>query len=419
MNATPTADAPEPGQPASADPGQPTQAPLTRFIVLLMAMACGLAVASNYYVQPLLHTISVEFGLNTTQAGSLVTIAQLSYAAGLILLVPLGDLFERRALISGMALLSAMGLLVIAFSPNIYVLYLGSAITGFFAVTAQVLVPFAATLAAPHERGKVVGIVMSGLLIGILLARTIAGALAEFGSWRTVYWVAAILMTVMTIVLYRVLPRYRVSANMSYLGLLRSVVSLFGEEPLFRARAFLSALMFALFSVFWTSMTFLLAAPPFGFSDGIIGAFGLAGLAGAYAATRFGKLADKGRANTSTRIALVLMVLSWGVLAWAPWSVSAMVVGIIVLDLAVQGVHITNQSTIYRLRPEARSRLTSGYMTSCFLGGAFGSLVSAAAYAQWGWTGVVVTGITLSLIAAFYGIFTRRARIPDNFMQAH
>ena len=379
-----------------------------------MAVATGLAVASNYYVQPLLHAISVEFGLGTTQAGALVTAAQLSYAAGLILLVPLGDLLEKRGLIVGLAVLASIGLFISAFAPSIEFLFLGTAITGLFTVTAQVLVPFAATLAAPAERGKVVGMVMSGLLIGILIGRTVAGVLAQMGSWRTVYWVAAVLMLGMSALLYRALPRYRVALGLSYFGLLRSVGQIFLEEPLFRARALLSGLMFALFSVFWTSMTFLLSAQPYGFNEAIIGAFGLAGVVGAYAATLFGRLADKGRANASTRIALLLAVLSWGLLAAAPWSLVALVAGIIVLDLAVQGIHITNQSTIYRLRPEARSRMTSGYMTSCFVGGAAGSLASAAAYAFDGWAAVVALGVVLSMLTAAFGVFAKRAKIPEN-----
>jgi len=399
--------------PSPRTPPLPETKPLTAPILILMAAACGLAVASNYYVQPLLHTISLAFGLSSTQAGSLVTAAQLSYAAGLLFLVPLGDLFERRALIVVMALLAAGGLLITAFAPNIHVMLLGSIITGIFSVTAQVLVPFVATLAAPEQRGRAVGMVMAGLLMGILLARTVAGALAELGSWRTVYWVAAVLMTIMAALLYRNLPRYRVNAGLSYVGLLRSVLQLFGQEPLFRARAILSGLMFAIFSVFWTSMTFLLAGPPFELSDGVIGAFGLAGLAGALAATVFGRRADQGHANASTRIALLLMMAAWAVLILAQVSLTAMLVGVVLLDLAVQGVHITNQSTIYRIRPEARSRLTSGYMTCCFVGGALGSQASASIYAYLGWPGVVGLGMGLSLIAAVYGMAVRSARIPD------
>lgn len=209
----------------------PARARLTAPIVLLMSVATGLAVASNYYAQPLLHTIGAEFALTTATAGAIVTVAQLSYAVGLILLVPLGDLYERRTLIALMTALSAVGLLLSAFSPGIGWLMLGTAVTGLLSVVAQVLVPFAATLAEPHERGKVVGAVMSGLLLGILLARTIAGALADLGSWRTVYWVAAILMLLMSMALWRVLPRSVNPTRLSYPRLLASIVQLYAQEP--------------------------------------------------------------------------------------------------------------------------------------------------------------------------------------------
>ncbi|ETH34110.1 transporter, major facilitator family protein, partial [Bordetella pertussis H897] len=240
---------------------------------------------------------------------------------------------------------------------------------------AQVLVPFAATLAEPHERGKVVGAVMSGLLLGILLARTIAGALADLGSWRTVYWVAAILMLLMSMALWRVLPRSVNPTRLSYPRLLASIVQLYAQEPLLRARSVLGALLFAAFSMLWTPLTFLLSGPNYGYSNTTIGLFGLAGAIGAYGANRFGRLNDRGQGNRSTRQGLLLLA-SWPLLAWGAHHVAPLLAGVLALDLAIQAVHVTNQSAIYRLRPEARSRLTAGYMTSYFLGGAAGSLLS-------------------------------------------
>ncbi|AZR85233.1 transmembrane transport protein [Bordetella pertussis] len=367
----------------------PARARLTAPIVLLMSVATGLAVASNYYAQPLLHTIGAEFALTTATAGAIVTVAQLSYAVGLILLVPLGDLYERRTLIALMTALSAVGLLLSAFSPGIGWLMLGTAVTGLLSVVAQVLVPFAATLAEPHERGKVVGAVMSGLLLGILLARTIAGALADLGSWRTVYWVAAILMLLMSMALWRVLPRSVNPTRLSYPRLLASIVQLYAQEPLLRARSVLGALLFAAFSMLWTPLTFLLSGPNYGYSNTTIGLFGLAGAIGAYGANRFGRLNDRGQGNRSTRQGLLLLA-SWPLLAWGAHHVAPLLAGVLALDLAIQAVHVTNQSAIYRLRPEARSRLTAGYMTSYFLGGAL-----------------------TSLAALLYGCLARSARIPE------
>ncbi|CAB3902507.1 sugar efflux transporter [Achromobacter mucicolens] len=393
----------------------PTQSTptLTAPIILLMSVATGLAVASNYYAQPLLHTIGQQFSISNAAAGTIVTTAQLSYAVGLMLLVPLGDMFERRALIVLMNLLAAGGLLISAFASNIAVLILGTALTGMLSVVAQILVPFAATLAAPHERGKAVGTVMSGLLLGILLARTAAGALADVGSWRTVYWVAAILMLCMSAVLWRVLPRYQIPTAMSYPRLLGSILRMFVEEPLFRARSLIGGLLFAAFSMLWTPLTFLLAGPPYEYSNTTIGLFGLAGAAGAYAANRFGRLADRGLGNLATRVGLLLLLGSWGLMAFGQVSVVALLAGILVQDLAIQGVHVTNTSSIYRLRPEARSRLTAGYVTCYFIGGASGSLVSSWLYAHFGWPAVVTAGAVLAALTLAYGALAPSARIPE------
>lgn len=391
----------------------PAKPRLTQAMVLLMAIAAGLAVASNYYAQPLLHTIGLQFGLSTAGAGAIVTVAQLSYAAGLIFLVPLGDTFERRTLIVSMTALSSIGLLVTAYSSSMTGIFIGTAMTAFLSVVAQVLVPFAATLAGDANRGKVVGTIMSGLLLGILLARTASGALASLGGWRTVYWVAAILLLVCAAALWRVLPTYRATSTMAYPRLLASVAQLFVQEPLFRARALIGGLTFAAFSVLWTSLTFLLSDAPFEFSTGTIGLFGLAGAAGAVAATRFGRMADRGLANRFSAIGLTLLTVSWVAIYLGKFSIWAMIVGIIGLDLAVQGVHVTNQSAIYRLQPQARSRLASGYMTCYFAGGALGSIASATAYAYSGWLGVCLLGGALSALALAYGTLAPNAHIPE------
>ena len=228
---------------------------------------------------------------------------------------------------------------------------------------------------------------MSGLLLGILLARTVAGALASFGGWRTIYWVASVLMILMALILWRVLPRYKQHSGLNYPQLLASIFSLFCRTPLLRTRAILGALSFANFSVLWTSMAFLLAAPPFNYSEGVIGLFGLVGAAGALAASRAGHLADKGKAGLTTTVGLVLLLLSWIPIAFAKQSLWALIAGILILDLAVQAVHVTNQSVMYRIMPDARNRLTAGYMTSYFIGGALGSLLSASAYQHAGWYG--------------------------------
>jgi len=360
-------------------------------------MATGLAVASNYYAQPLLDTIARAFSLSASSAGFIVTAAQLGYAAGLLFLVPLGDMFERRRLIVSMTLLAAGGMLITASSQSLGMMILGTALTGLFSVVAQILVPLAATLAAPEKRGKVVGTIMSGLLLGILLARTVAGLLASLGGWRTVYWVASVLMVVMAFALWRGLPKVKQENHLNYPQLLGSVFSLFTQDKLLRTRALLGCFTFANFSILWTSMAFLLASPPFNYSEGVIGLFGLAGAAGALGARPAGGLADKGKSHLTTSAGLVMLLLSWAAIWYGHISVLSLIVGILVLDLTVQGVHITNQTVIYRVKPDARNRLTAGYMTSYFIGGAAGSLISASAWQHYGWAGVCVVG---TLVAA-------------------
>ncbi len=374
---------------------------LNSALVALMSIATGLSVACNYYVQPLLATIAQTFDLSFHQAGFIVTTAQLGYAAGLLLLVPLGDMLERRGLIVIMSLLAAGGMVITALSGSLVMMLLGTVLTGLFSVVAQLLVPLAASLAAPEKRGKVVGTVMSGLLLGILLARTVAGGLAQLGGWRLVYWVASVLMVVMALALWRWLPRYKQSIPLNYGQLLGSIFTLFAQHPILRTRAITGCLAFANFSVLWTSMAFLLSSPEWNYSEGEIGLLGLVGAAGALAARQAGSLADKGKARLTTSAGLLILLASWGIIAFGAHSLIALIIGIILLDLAVQGVHITNQSVIYRHMPEARNRLTSGYMTSYFIGGAAGSLLSASAFQAAGWYGVCAVGALLTIVNLF------------------
>ncbi|HFZ8995398.1 TPA: MFS transporter [Citrobacter freundii] len=371
---------------------------LSPALIILMSVATGLAVASNYYAQPLLDTIARSFSLSASSAGFIVTAAQLGYAAGLLFLVPLGDMFERRMLIVVMTLLAAGGMLITASSQSLGMMLLGTALTGLFSVVAQILVPLAATLATPDKRGKVVGTIMSGLLLGILLARTVAGLLANVGGWRTVFWVASVLMVLMAFALWRGLPKLKTETHLNYPQLLGSVFSLFIREPVLRTRALLGCLTFANFSILWTSMAFLLAAPPFNYSEGMIGLFGLAGAAGALGARPAGGLADKGKSHLTTSFGLLLLLLSWLAIWYGHLSIIALIIGILILDLTVQGVHITNQTVIYRIYPDARNRLTAGYMTSYFIGGAAGSLISAAAWQHAGWTGVCLAGAIVAIL---------------------
>jgi predicted MFS family arabinose efflux permease len=373
---------------------------LSRGMVLLFAVATGQAVASNYLAQPLLDTIRGELGVSAAVAGLIVTVAQLGYAAGLILLLPLGDLMERRRLITVLALVTAAGLAAAAATPSIGLFMAAVGVIGLTSVMAQILVPFAATLAPEAERGRVVGGVMSGLIVGILLARTFSGAVAELAGWRTVYWVAAALMLAQAIVLYRALPTYHEPVALSYPRLLGSVPRLAREEPVLRRRALYGLLSFASFSVLWTTLAFLLAGPSYGYGEGVIGLFGLVGAAGALTASAAGRFADRGWARGVTGAAAGLLVAGFLLLWLGETSLAALLAGVVVLDIGTTGVHVTNQSQIYRLRPEARNRINAFYMTSCFVGAALGSAAAAVVYDRAGWDGVCALGTGIGLASA-------------------
>ncbi|KFZ39248.1 transporter [Shewanella mangrovi] len=381
---------------------------LSSKLILLMAIATGVAVANNYYVQPLLDTIAQAFGISHALAGSVVTAAQLSYGLGLFFLVPLADLVERRRMIVLLMLLATSGLFVNAIAPSVSWLLVGTAITGGCSVVAQVLVPLAATLSAPEQRGKAVGTVMGGLLLGILLARVVAGTISSLLSWQAVYWVAAVAMLICTVSLWRSLPKYQPQVSLSYRQLLGSVISLFKTEPVLAQRSFLGALSFAMFTLFWTPLAFVLANPPYEYSDAVIGLFGIAGVAGVVAAKWAGKLADGGKGNWGSWIGWIAGLVSWLLLFLADHSLLSMLFGIVLLDLAVQMAHVSNQNVIYALQPEARNRLNAGYMTSYFAGGAIGSYISVVLYQWHGWFAVCCGGVMLSLVAITYLAATQR-----------
>ncbi len=383
---------------------------LSRGMALLFAVACGLSVANIYCAQPLLDTMASDLGIDPAVIGIVVTLTQAGYALGLIFIVPLGDLIDRRRLIVGQTALSSIALVVVGSAPNAAVLLEGMVMVGLLAVVIQVLVAFAATLAAPAERGRAIGTVTSGVVSGILLARFFSGVLADIGGWRSVYLTSAALMLGMAGLLYRILPRHfhKAVSGSSYPSLLRSTVALFVEEPVLRVRAVFALLIFATFSIFWTSIVLPLSAPPFALSHATIGLLGIAGVAGALAARGAGRLADRGWAQRTIGVSLALMLAAWFPIAWLDHSLWLLVAGVIMLDLAVQAVHVTNQSLIVATRPEAYSRLIGGYMVFYSVGTACGSIASTMVYAEAGWAGVCVLGAGVSAGALLFWFATVR-----------
>ncbi len=365
-------------------------------LIALMAVAAGAAVANIYYAQPLLDTIAHDFSVSDGTAGLLVTASQVGYAAGLVLLVPLGDLIERRGLITAILLVTALALVATALSPSFSLLAAALLVVGVTSVVAQILVPLASTLAPEHERGQVVGKVMSGLLVGILVARTASGVIAELGGWRLVFGISAALMISLSAILRRALPQVRPATDLSYPALLRSVLELVREQPKLRLRMAYGALGMGQFSVLWTTIAFLLAGAPYHYGEARIGLFGLVGLAGALAAQVAGRMADRGHHHRSTGLFFATMLLSWGAIAAGKSSLAALIVGIAVFDLGVQGAQITNQTVIYALAPHARSRLTTAYMTTVFASAAVFSALASAIYDAEGWDAVAILGGALA-----------------------
>lgn len=382
---------------------------LTRGVVTLFAVACGASVANVYFSQPLLVTIGHDLAMSPALVGSVVTLTHVGYGLGLFFLVPLGDVADRRRLVVAQLLLLVGALTVVAAAPTAAILLMGMAATGLLAVVTQTLVAFAASLAPAARRGRLVGVVTSGVVIGILLARTASGLMADLAGWRSVYAASASLTALLALTLYRVLPHHGGGqrTNLRYGQLLRSTLTLFARERQLRLRALFGLLVFAAFSTLWSSVALPLSEAPYFLSHSAIGALGLIGAAGALAATMAGRLNDRGLSRRTTGIALALLALSWVPLAFTRGSLWALVVGVVLLDLAVQAVHVTNQTLIYALHPEAGSRLIGGYMVFYSLGSAIGAIAATSLYTAAGWGAVCALGAAFSCAGLGLWAFSR------------
>ncbi|WP_052003900.1 MFS transporter [Gordonia aichiensis] len=374
---------------------------LSRLVVLLFAITAGSSAGCLYYLQPLLHEVSNDFHISTAAAGLVVSITQVGYLIGLALVVPLGDFVNRRALVGGLLVVSCAALAVAAFSPSYAVLMITVFAVGISASAAQIVVPWAAAVAAPGERGAIVGTVMSGLLVGILLSRVFSGLVAQLGGWRTVLVVAAVVQLAMAAAVWWFAPRTPVTATSTgYARVLWSIVTLIRTENVLRHRMLLGGLNMAAFSGMWTAIAFLLAGAhgsDYHFSDAAIGLFGLAGVAGALAAPRVGKLADRGYLRHTQYGVWAVELAGWALLYWGAHQVIVLIVALLVFDFGVQGVQIANQAAVYSLDDEARSRLTTAYMVAYFAGGVLGSAFGGWAYQTGGWALVCATGAATAI----------------------
>jgi predicted MFS family arabinose efflux permease len=365
-------------------------------MVALFAVACGVSAANLYYAQPLLPQIARDLHAGSGRTALVITAGQIGYGLGLALIVPLGDILVRRRMVPGILAIAAVALFCAAAAPTVTALIVAVAVAGVCSVAAQILVPFAATLASDDQRGRVVGTVMSGLLLGILLARTFSGLIAQVAGWRIVCVVGGVVVLLLAVLLNRRLPDEHRRASISYSALLGSVVHLMATQPLLRLRSAIGGLAFATFNVIWTSLAFLLVASPYRYSEAVIGLFGLLGAAGALAASFSGRLADQGYERWVSGGSLAIVVGSVALLAVGSHQLWALVAGIVIADLGIQAVHIQNQQLIFGIDPAVRSRLNTGYMVTYFIGGAVGSATTGVAFESGGWPAVVVLGLCYS-----------------------
>ena len=378
-------------------------------LIAIFAVACGLAVGNIYYAQPLLEAIGAGFSVGHAQAAFVVTVTQIGYAFGLLALVPLGDLVENRRLILTILVGTVVSLVCAGVAPNFACFLAASLAIGVSSVVAQVLVPLAANLAPAAERGRVVGQVMSGLILGILFARALAGFISGVAGWRAVYLVSAVMLTLTLVVLARALPVRRPAYPDGYLALMRSLVTIFRREPVLRRRVVYQSAMFGLFSAFWTTITFHLSAAPFHLSTTWIGAFALVGAAGALVAPLAGRLGDGGYGRWVSGAAFCIAAFGFA-LALVPDRLWTLALAAVAIDVAVQASLVSGQQAIYALDPAARGRLNTLYIGLFFFGGAAGSWLGSVAYERAGWSGVVALGVALPLAALLYWCTERPAR---------
>lgn len=381
-------------------------------LVWLLAASCGCIVANIYYVQPLLPDLANAFGLTATKAGALAMITQLGTALGMLCLVPLGDVRERRSLIVGLLLAASVCLAATAMAANFVWLCVAMFAVGVTAATNHIILPMVASLAAPEKRGRAVGIVLGGLLMGILISRTLSGFInAQFG-WRAIYWLASITMLTLALVLRARLPLNEPATRMAWPKLMGSLYELARKHSQLREAALLGALFFAAFSAFWTTLAFLLAEAPFHYGSSVAGTFGLVGALGAAGAPAVGQLSDKYGPRRTIIVALLATIFSFVILFAFGHTLIGLIVGVLLMDMGVQSGHVANQTRIYGLAADARSRLNTVYMMTYFCGGALGSFAGAACWRAAGWTGVCEFAIVALLLAMI--VFLRGGREAAN-----
>jgi predicted MFS family arabinose efflux permease len=384
---------------------------LSKKNVLFMAAATGLIVANLYYCQPLIILIANEFKIPHADAGTITYLTQAGYAIGLFLMVPLGDKLERKSQILYTTFASVIALIVAATAQSFFILEIASLLIGITSIVPQLILPLAASLSAPQERGKVVGTIMSGLLVGILLSRTLSGFIGDILGWRAMFWIASGLCLTLFFIIKKQFPINKPVFTGSYKQLIGSLFILIKEQPLLREATLINIFSFAQFGAFWTTMVLLLSAEPFNFNSTTIGLFGIVGASGALAAPLVGKLGDKGNSRIAVGYGCLLIALSFAIFYFSGTSIIGIIFGIIFIDIGLQGVHISNQTRVYSILPEARNRMNTVFMSFSFLGTAAGSAFGLFLWRLGGWHAVALGCLLLSVVAfSVYGLTYKSKR---------
>ena len=380
---------------------------LSKFQIILMAIAAGASVANIYYNQPILKDISSTFNVTESKAGTISLLSQIGYGIGLFFIIPLGDKINKKNLILGLSLMLFVTLALMTLTTNIYQVWILSLLIGLLSVSVQVILPMAASLDSV-KRGKTVGTIFTGILIGILAARVLSGFIAQWLNWRFVYAFSAVLILAITLLLKASLPNVKNEFNGHYFMLLRSVLLQIKRFSLLREASLTGALLFGVFCSFWTTLTFHLSGPPFYFHSHIIGLFGLVAIAGALMAPYIGKLADKGNSKRSLLLAVWMIIFSLALMKFMPNSVLILVIAVIILDIGVQAMQVTNVAMIYTLDQTSHSRINTVYMTSYFSGGALGTFVGLQCWKYGGWDLVVWQMLLWSFLALCIMLTSRK-----------
>src|SRR6478672_927444 len=385
---------------------------MSRRVVWLLAISSGCIVANLYYAQPLLADMAREFAVSATQIGAVAMFGQLGSAIGMLLFVPLGDKHERRGLIALLLGAGALTLAAMALAPSLLWLCVASLLLGTTTASVHVIVPLAAHLAPAAERGKVVGTVISGLLIGVLLARTFSGVFSDHFGWRAVYWVATVIMLTLAVVVRMMLPASRPDEAPAWLDLMKSIVTLAREHGVVREAAFIAFLMFSSFAALWTTLVFLLRTPPFDYGTTAAGMFGLLGAASATAAPLVGRFSDRFSPGRVVLIAIATTLAGYLVLLGAGRTLAGLIAAIVLIDAGVQSCHVANQSRIYAVAPHARGRLNTVYMVAFMSGGAAGAYMGPLGLKLGGWTGFCAFPIGVLVIALLFSLRAQAVNTP-------